>query len=85
MYTYKSIDEIERLNQMLRSGVIPTNFKQQVAAKRNRKLIIDIRLESFKTFTFCRANIVVPRFCELAVSVTILFTESMCKMGPRFF
>jgi len=26
----KSIDEIERLNQMLRSGVIPTNFKQQL-------------------------------------------------------
>lgn len=26
----KSIDEIERLNSMLRSGVIPTNFKQQI-------------------------------------------------------
>jgi len=26
----KSIDEIERLNAMLRSGVIPTNFKQQL-------------------------------------------------------
>lgn len=31
----KSIDEIERLNQMLRSGIIPTSFKQQVAASKS--------------------------------------------------
>lgn len=32
----KSIDEIERLNQMLRSGIVPSTFKQQVAAKKNQ-------------------------------------------------
>jgi len=31
----KSIDEIERLNAMLRSGIVPNNFKQQVARKAN--------------------------------------------------
>lgn len=34
----KSIDEIERLNQMLRSGVIPASFKQQVAASKKTNL-----------------------------------------------
>lgn len=36
----KSIDEIERLNQMLRSGVIPTNFKQQIS-NQNKQTRVD--------------------------------------------
>lgn len=35
----KSIDEIERLNAMLRSGVIPSNFKQQI--QQNKKTRVD--------------------------------------------
>jgi len=34
----KSIDEIERLNAMLRSGVIPTNFQEQIQQKKKAKM-----------------------------------------------